>query len=158
MSSPEYTHDLMNEIINSILVEDNRFIWNFSYNKTENADTNISVDGTKRCPVISIDGEIMGTPSGVPDFLHISEDNSLDLPAEIRNNPLFAKNLSLILHLHRLLLDKQGVLEKSEDLPEIELSREFRIDFKTVKAFRKSGGNYLRANQWEDLNVEVRIS
>ena len=101
MSSPEYTHDLMNEIINSILVEDNRFIWNFSYNKTENADTNISVDGTKRCPVISIDGEIMGTPSGVPDFLHISEDNSLDLPAEIRNNPLFAKNLSLILHLHK---------------------------------------------------------
>ncbi|MBP1548207.1 MAG: hypothetical protein J6A37_16610, partial [Oscillospiraceae bacterium] len=44
--------------------------------------------------------EIMGTPSGVPDFLHISEDNSLNLPAEIRNNPLFAKNLSLILHLH----------------------------------------------------------
>ena len=102
MSSPEYTHDLMNEIINSILVEDNHFIWNFSYNKNANTDMNISVDGNKRCPVISIDGEIMGTPSGVPDFLHISEDNSLDLPAEIRNNPLFAKNLSLILHLHRL--------------------------------------------------------
>ena len=60
--------------------------------------------------------------------------------------------------LHRLLLDKQGVLEKPEDLPEIELSREFRIDFKTAKAFRKSGGNYLRVNQWEDLTVEVRIS
>ncbi|MGN0691025.1 MAG: hypothetical protein ACI4K7_01610, partial [Oscillospiraceae bacterium] len=99
-----------------------------------------------------------GTPSGVPDFLHISEDNSLNLPAEIRNNPLFAKNLSLILHLHRLLLDKQGVLEKSEDLPEIVLSWEFRIDFETAKAFRKSGGNYLRAKQWEDLTVEVRIS
>lgn len=102
MSSPEYTSDLFNEIVNSILVENNRFIWNFSYNKNANTGMNISVDGTKRCPVISIDGEIMGTPSGVPDFLHISEDNSLNLPAEIRNNPLFAKNLSLILHLHRL--------------------------------------------------------
>lgn len=101
MSSPEYTSDLFNEIVNSILVENNRFIWNFSYNKNANTDMNISVDGNKRCPVISIDGEIMGTPSGVPDFLHISEDNSLNLPAEIRNNPLFAKNLSLILHLHR---------------------------------------------------------
>ena len=58
----------------------------------------------------------------------------------------------------RLLLDKQGVLEKSEDLPEIVLSWEFRIDFETAKAFRKSGGNYLRAKQWEDLTVEVRIS
>ena len=37
--------------------------------------------------------------------------------------------------LHRLLLDKQGVLEKSEDLPEIVLSWEFRIDFETAKAF-----------------------
>lgn len=61
------------------------------------------MDGNKRCPVISIGGEIMGTPSGVPDFLHISENNSLNLPAEIRNNQLFAKNLSLILHLHRQL-------------------------------------------------------
>ena len=60
--------------------------------------------------------------------------------------------------LHRLLLDKQGVLEKSEDLPEIVLSWEFGIDFETAKAFRKSGGNYLRAKQWEDLTVEVRIS
>ena len=59
---------------------------------------------------------------------------------------------------YRLLLDKQGVLEKSEDLPEIVLSWEFRIDFETAKAFRKSGGNYLRAKQWEDLTVEVRIS
>ena len=101
MSSPEYSSDLFNEIVNSILVENNRFIWNFSYNKNANTDMNISVDGNKRCPVISIDGEIMGTPSGVPDFLHISEDNSLNLPAEIRNNPLFAKNLSLILHLHK---------------------------------------------------------
>ena len=49
-------------------------------------------------------------------------------------------------------------LEKSEDLPEIVLSWEFRIDFETAKAFRKSGGNYLRAKQWEDLTVEVRIS
>lgn len=104
MSSPEYTSDLFNEIVNSILVENNRFIWNFSYNKNANTGMNISVDGTKRCPVISIDGEIMGTPSGVPDFLHISEDNSLNLPAEIRNNPLFAKNLSLILHLHSPLI------------------------------------------------------
>ena len=106
MSSPEYSSDLFNEIVNSILVENNRFIWNFSYNKNANTDMNISVDGNKRCPVISIDGEIMGTPSGVPDFLHISEDNSLNLPAEIRNNPLFAKNLSLILHLHRQLLEQ----------------------------------------------------
>ena len=35
--------------------------------------------------------------------------------------------------LHRLLLDKQGVLEKSEDLPEIVLSWEFGIDFETAK-------------------------
>ena len=60
--------------------------------------------------------------------------------------------------LNRLLLDKQGVLDKSEDLPEIVRSWEFRIDFETAKAFRKSGGNYLRANQWEDLTIEVRIS
>ena len=105
---------------------------------------------------ISLQGT--GIPSGVPDFLHISENNSLDLPAEIRNNPLFAKKASILLHLHRLHLDKQGVLEKSEDLPEIVLSWEFRIDFETAKAFRKSGGNYLRAKQWEDLTVEVRIS
>ncbi|MBP3334556.1 MAG: hypothetical protein J6L61_00190, partial [Ruminiclostridium sp.] len=83
---------------------------------------NISIEGNKRkkqCPVITIDGEIMGTPSGVPDFsvfddttgipsgvpdfLHISGNNSLDLPAEIRNNPLFAKKASLLLHLHRQL-------------------------------------------------------
>jgi hypothetical protein len=43
-------------------------------------------------------------------------------------------------------------------MPEIVLSWEFRIDFETAKAFRKSGGNYLRAKQWEDLTVEVRIS
>ena len=112
-------NDGMNEIINSILVKDNRFIWNFNFNRTANADMNISIEGNKRkkqCPVITIDGEIMGTPSGVPDFsvfddttgipsgvpdfLHISGNNSLDLPAEIRNNPLFAKKASLLLHLH----------------------------------------------------------
>lgn len=42
ISSPEYTSDLFDEIINSILVEDDRFIWNFSYNKTANADMNMS--------------------------------------------------------------------------------------------------------------------
>ena len=148
MSSPEYTHDLMNEIINSILVEDNRFIWNFSYNKTENADTNISVDGTKRCPVISIDGEIMGTPSGVPDFLHISEDNSLDLPAEIRNNPLFAKNLSLILHLHRLLSHRA---KRNLQLP---LFR-YTFPFEEAKAFHKAQSLYLRQTQWQNLTMTV---
>ena len=51
-----------------------------------------------------------------------------------------------------------GINSVSEGLPEIVLSREFRIDFETAKAFRKSGGNYLRAKQWEDLTVEVRIS
>ena len=59
---------------------------------------------------------------------------------------------------HRLRLDKQGVIEKSEVMPEIVLSWEFRIDFETAKAFRKAQGNYLRANQWEDLTVEVRVS
>lgn len=151
MSSPEYTHDLMNEIINSILVEDNRFIWNFSYNKTENADTNISVDGTKRCPVISIDGEIMGTPSGVPDFLHISEDKSLNLPAEIRNNPLFAKNLSLILHLLRLLLHRN---KRNLQLP----LYEYTFGFEEAQHYRKAQGSYLRRNQWEDLTVKVWVN
>ena len=60
--------------------------------------------------------------------------------------------------LYRMLLDKQQVLEKTKDLPEIVLSQKFRIDFETVKTFRKSGGNYLCAKQWEDLTVEVRIS
>ena len=59
---------------------------------------------------------------------------------------------------HRQLSDKQRILEKSEDLPEIVLSQEFRIDFEIAKAFRISGGNSLRANQWENLIVEVRIS
>ena len=177
MSAVEYTTDLLNEIVNSILVKDNCFIWNFNFNRTANTDMNISIEGNKRkkqCPVITIDGEIMGSPlgdpdfsvyddttgipSGVPDFLHISGNNSLDLPVDMSSNPLFAKKASLLHHLHRLLLDKQGVLEKSEDLPEIVLSWEFRIDFETAKAFRKSGGNYLRAKQWEDLTVEVRIS
>ena len=103
---------------------------------------NISVDGNKRCPVISIDGEIMGTPSGVPDFLHISENNSLNLPAEIRNNSLFAKNLSLILHLHRQRLSK-----KISD----------SIGFDEAKAFRKATGSYLRENQWNDLTVDVYL-
>ncbi len=54
------------------------------------------VDGNKICHVISIDGEIMRFPSEVPDFLHISENNSLNLTAENRINSLFAKNLSLL--------------------------------------------------------------
>lgn len=148
MSSPEYTSDLFNEIVNSILVENNRFIWNFSYNKNANTGMNISVDGTKRCPVISIDGEIMGTPSGVPDFLHISEDNSLNLPAEIRNNPLFAKNLSLILHLHRLLL-KIGISQK------FTISWDLTITYEMAKAYRKAHGGYLRENQWEDITMTM---
>ncbi len=146
MSSPEYTSDLFDEIINSILVEDNRFIWNFSYNKTANADMNISVDGNKRCPVISIDGEIMGTPSGVPDFLHISENNSLNLPAEIRNNSLFAKNLSLILHLHRLLL-QIGIN------PKLTISWDIPITYDMARAYQKAKGRYVRRNQWKDITL-----
>ena len=167
MSSPEYTHDLMNEIVNSILVKDNRFIWNFSYNKTENTDMNISIEGNKRkkqCPVITIDGEIMGTPSGVPDFsvlgntagipsgvpdfLHISGNNSLDLPAEIRNNPLFAKKASLLLHLHRLHYAK--VVK-----PEFALVWDFKITYEMAKSWRKAHNAYLRENQWKDLTVRV---
>ena len=109
---------------------------------------NISVDGTKRCPVISIDGEIMGTPSGVPDFLHISENNSLNLPAEIRNNSLFAKNLSLILHLHRLHYAK--VVK-----PEFALVWDFKITYEMAKNWRKAHNAYLRQNQWKDLTVRV---
>lgn len=33
----------------------------------------------------------------------------------------------------------------------------FIIDFDTARAFRKSHGNYLRKNQWKDLNVEVYV-
>lgn len=69
-----------------------------------------------------------------------------------------AKVFLRFFHPYRLLLDKQGVLEKSEEISEIVLSWEFIIDFETAKTFRKSGGNYLRANQWEDLTVEVRVS
>ena len=167
MSSPEYTHDLMNEIVNSILVKDNRFIWNFSYNKTENTDMNISIEGNKRkkqCPVITIDGEIMGTPSGVPDFsvlgntagipsgvpdfLHISGNNSLDLPAEIRNNPLFAKKASLLLHLHRLHCAK--VVNHK-----FALVWDFKITYEMAKNWRKAHNAYLRQNQWKDLTVKV---
>ena len=56
---------------------------------------------------------------------------------------------------HRQLSDKQRILEKSEDLPEIVLSQEFRIDFEIAKAFRISGSNALRANQWDDLSVDA---
>ena len=76
MSSPEYTHDLMNEIINSILVEDNRFIWNFSYSQTE-TQIQTSALTEQEMPPISIDGEIMGTPR--ESRFYISEEKSLNL-------------------------------------------------------------------------------
>ena len=108
---------------------------------------NISVDGNKRCPVISIDGEIMGTPSGVPDFLHISEDKSLDLPAEIRNNPLFAKNLSLILHLHRLLSQIRGKFDS------LELMCKFDITLEEAKLSELRTDKTIKSKIWEDINV-----
>ncbi len=33
----------------------------------------------------------------------------------------------------------------------------FKIDFEQAKAYRKSTDQYLRANQWEDITVEVFI-
>jgi hypothetical protein len=33
----------------------------------------------------------------------------------------------------------------------------FKIGFEEAEAFRKSCGCYLRANQWEDISVEVYI-
>lgn len=34
---------------------------------------------------------------------------------------------------------------------------DFQIDFETAKKYRKMSGNYLRKNQWNDINVEVYI-
>ena len=97
---------------------------------------------------ISLQGT--GIPSGVPNFLHISENNSLDLPAEIRNNPLFAKKASILLHLHRQLL-VIGINQK------IAIQWDFPITYEMARAYQKANGKYLRQNQWEDITLVMSL-
>lgn len=75
--------------------------------------SNMCVDGTKKRPVICIDGEKIAEDStGASDEasdLHILDTpesvKSSYLSNEILENPLFSKNLSLIHRLHRLRSD-----------------------------------------------------
>ncbi|MBR6669168.1 MAG: hypothetical protein IKL31_00260, partial [Ruminococcus sp.] len=140
-SEPTITEDIIDRFISSVKpVADNRFEWTVKLSDEKESSIICSVSGRKTNPTAEIEGE-----------------NPLTYQVCFINFGAI-KNTAQGVALHRLLSDKQGVLEKSEDLPEIVLSWEFRIDFETAKAFRKSGGNYLRAKQWEDLTVEVRIS
>ena len=34
----------------------------------------------------------------------------------------------------------------------------FRLSFEEAKAYRKQYGNFIRKNQWKDLNIEVYIT
>ena len=74
----------------------------------------------------------------------------MNLPAEICNNPLFAKNLSLILHLHRLHSDK-GLFSK------VAIEWDFPITFEMARAYQKANGKYLRQNQWEDITLVMSL-
>ena len=140
-SEPTITEDIIDLCISGVKpVADNRFEWTVKLSDEKENDVICSVSGRKTNPTAEIEGESPLTYQIC--FINFGA----------------IKNTTQGGALHRLLLDKQGVLEKSEDLPEIVLSWEFRIDFETAKVFRKSGGNYLRAKQWEDLTVEVRIS
>ena len=138
------SHDVVNQFVYMVTpTSDTTFDWYVNLNGTADVKATFTAEGRKKSCIIKLE-EIEKISS-----LHRKENE---------DNAHLIKNPIVFTFLHRLLLDKQGVLEKSEDLPEIVLSWEFRIDFETAKAFRKSGGNYLRANQWEDLTVEVRIS
>ena len=138
------SHDVVNQFVYMVTpTSDTTFDWYVNLNGTADVKATFTAEGRKKSCIIKLE-EIEKISS-----LHRKENE---------DNAHLIKNPIVFTFLHRLLLDKQGVLEKSEDLPEIVLSWEFRIDFETAKAFRKSGGNYLRAKQWEDLTVEVRIS
>ena len=143
-SKTEFGHEVLEHIVSSIIpTNEGVYEWHLSTGADTETQTNLAVKGranSKERPYVYLYGEEADkTASDVHNISIVNFDCLRRL-------------------LHRLLLDKQGVLEKSEDLPEIVLSWEFRIDFETAKAFRKFGGNYLRAKQWEDLTVEVRIS
>lgn len=107
-SNVDLDYSFIDKIVKSINVEDNRFIWNFSYKPNTSASTNMSVEGTKRTPVICIDGETIaedntGASSEAPNLhiLRTEESAKLSyLSPEILGNPLFSKNLSLIKRLH----------------------------------------------------------
>lgn len=143
-SKTELGREVLEDIVSSVIpTSEGVYEWHLSTGADSETQTNLAVKGranSKERPYVYLYGEEADkTASDVHNICIVNFDCLRRL-------------------LHRLLLDKQGVLEKSEDLPEIVLSWEFRIDFETAKAFRKSGGNYLRAKQWEDLTVEVRIS
>lgn len=143
-SKTELGREVLEDIVSSVIpTSEGVYEWHLSTGADTETQTNLAVKGranSKERPYVYLYGEEADkTASDVHNICIVNFDCLRRL-------------------LHRLLLDKQGVLEKSEDLPEIVLSWEFRIDFETAKAFRKSGGNYLRAKQWEDLTVEVRIS
>ncbi len=135
------SHDFIEKAVSVITPVDNEhYEWVIRLSDKDSVTATMSIGGRKTKPSVAIEGIC-------PLTYDIVMIDAVAIKKAVRLSTL-----------HRLLLDKQGVLEKSEDLPEIVLSWEFRIDFETAKAFRKSGGNYLRAKQWEDLTVEVRIS
>ncbi len=165
-SKTELGCEVLEDIVSSVIpTSEGVYEWHLFTGADSETQTNLAVKGranSKERPYVYLYGEeVDKTASSKHDVCSIATEAQQGCCATEGGT---LHNISIVNFdclrrlLHRLHSDKQGVLEKSEDLPEIVLSWEFRIDFETAKDFRKSGGNYLRAKQWEDLTVEVRIS
>lgn len=129
-SATKLNFDFIDKLVNSITVDKNRFIWNFNFRPAANAKTVMSIDGTKRRPVIYIDSEPCtedGTGASTEDpALHICDMEEKPeiplLPHENLTNRTSDKSSSLLRQLHRQLSRAASKLNTKQTLKSVPVS------------------------------------
>ena len=109
-----------------------QFEWYVNLNGKPNVKATFTAEGRKKNCLIRLE-EIERISS-----LHRKENES---------NAQLIKNPCLLTYLHRL----QSKVGRTN------LYDQFQIGFDQAEAYRKSVGQYLRKNQWDNVTVEVFI-
>ena len=126
-SDEKLTHDFMSEIIEDVIPENN-----------EKFIWDIHTDGSKTT-------RLACNIAGRKNKAVISIDDVID--GTEGDKPSLHKKSSLTEKLHRLLSNKSRLSPFYTKT----------IGFEEARAFRKAQGSYLRANQWNDLTVDVYL-
>ena len=141
MSEPDLSKQFIDKVVTSIVPQGNKYVWNFRLDGNNEGSVNYIADGRKTCPDIHLDDCYTSSSDASSDAsdLHIYSY----LPS-VKAHP---EKSSLYTNLHRLLSNKSRLSPFYTKT----------IGFEEARAFRKAQGSYLRANQWNDLTVDVYL-
>jgi len=136
-SQPFLSRDVINKFVQKITTLDNRrFQWDMNFMLKNTQPIFATVDGRKTSPSVTVEGE---EGDALPNTYFFS--------FHYEETVTISHNTNSSGELPRRLYARGRC----------RLYFEFVIDFETAKAFRKANDSFLRANQWQDITVEVYI-